>query len=80
MTDAVMSIASEIASKSPMAIWGTKQTLNYGRDHSVADGLEYVATWNAAMFDPDDMAEAVSAQTEDRLAQFPDHRPVRRGI
>jgi len=75
-----MSIASEIASKSPMAIWGTKQTLNYGRDHSVADGLEYVATWNAAMFDPDDMAEAFSAQTEDRLAQFPDHRPVRRGI
>lgn len=80
MTDAVMSIASEIASKSPMAIWGTKQTLNYGRDHSVADGLEYVATWNAAMFDPDDMAEAFSAQTEDRLAQFPDHQPVRRGI
>ena len=80
MTDAVMSIASEIASKRPMAIWGTKQTLNYGRDHSVADGLEYVATWNAAMFDPDDMAEAFSAHSEDRLAQFPDHRPVRRGI
>ena len=80
MTDAVMNIASEIASKSPMAIWGTKQTLNYGRDHSVADGLEYVATWNAAMFDPDDMAEAFSAHSEDRLAQFPDHRPVRRGI
>ena len=59
MDDAVFrEIAKETASKSPMAIWGTKQTLNYGRDHSVADSLEYIATWNAAMFDPDDMAEA----------------------
>jgi len=80
MDDAVLEIAQEIASKSPMAIWGTKQTLNYGRDHSVADGLEYIATWNAAMFDPDDMAEAFMAQTENRDAQFPDHRPTARGI
>ena len=80
MDDAVLEIAKEIASKSPMAIWGTKQTLNYGRDHSVADGLEYIATWNAAMFDPDDMAEAFMAQTENREADFPDHRPTRKGI
>ena len=80
MDDAVLEIAQEIGSKSPMAIWGTKQTLNYGRDHSVADGLEYIATWNAAMFDPDDMAEAFMAQTENRDAQFPDHRPTTRGI
>ena len=80
MDNAVLEIAQEIASKSPMAIWGTKQTLNYGRDHSVADGLEYIATWNAAMFDPDDMAEAFMAQTENRDAQFPAHRPTTRGI
>ncbi len=80
MDDAVLEIAKEIASKSPMAIWGTKQTLNYGRDHSVADSLEYIATWNAAMFDPDDMAEAFMAQTENRDAEFPDHRPTREGI
>ena len=80
MDDAVLEIAQEIASKSPMAIWGTKQTLNYGRDHSVADGWQYIATWNAAMFDPDDMAEAFMAQTENRDAQFPDHRPTTRGI
>ena len=80
MDDAVLEIAKEIASKSPMAIWGTKQTLNYGRDHSVADGLEYIATWNAAMFDPDDMAEAFMAQTETRAAAFPDHRPTRKGF
>jgi enoyl-CoA hydratase len=80
MLKAVLEIAGEIASKSPMAIWGTKRTLNYGRDHSVADGLEYIATWNAAMFDTDDMAEAFRASTEDRDAEFPDHRPLREGL
>jgi enoyl-CoA hydratase len=52
-------IAQEIASKSPMAIWGTKRTMNYSRYHSVADGLDYIATWNAAMFDTDDMTEGL---------------------
>ncbi|SUZ78891.1 uncharacterized protein METZ01_LOCUS31745, partial [marine metagenome] len=80
MLEAVFEIAGEIASKSPMAIWGTKRTLNYGRDHSVADGLEYIATWNAAMFDTDDMAEAFRASTENRDAEFPDHRPLREGL
>lgn len=80
MLEAVLEIAGEIASKSPMAIWGTKRTLNYGRDHSVADGLEYIATWNAAMFDTDDMAEAFRAGTQDRDAEFPDHRPLREGL
>lgn len=80
MLAAVFETADLIASKSPMAIRGTKQTLNYGRDHSVADGLEYIATWNAAMFDTDDMAEAFTAGTENRDAEFPNHRPLRDGL
>ncbi|MDG2112237.1 MAG: crotonase/enoyl-CoA hydratase family protein [Actinomycetota bacterium] len=77
MLGAVMDTAAEIASKSPMAIWGTKRTMNYSRDHSVADGLDYIATWNAAMFDTDDMAEAFTATQEKRDTEFPDHRPIR---
>ncbi|MFT7647701.1 MAG: enoyl-CoA hydratase [Candidatus Poriferisodalaceae bacterium] len=80
MMTGVMGVATEIASKSPMAIWGTKRTINYSRDHSVADGLDYIATWNAAMFDTDDMTEAFMAQSEKRDASFPDHRPIRDGI
>lgn len=80
MLDAVMETADAIAAKSPMAIWGTKQTMNYSRDHSVADGLEYIATWNAAMFDTDDMAEAFNAGMDKRDPEFPDHRPVRKGL
>ena len=70
---AVNEIAKEIASKSPMAIWGTKQSMNFSRDHSVADGLEYIATWNAAMFDMDDMGEAFEATSDRRDAEFPNH-------
>jgi enoyl-CoA hydratase len=70
---AVNEVAKEIASKSPMAIWGTKQSMNFSRDHSVADGLEYIATWNAAMFDMDDMGEAFVASSDRRDAEFPNH-------
>ena len=72
----VMDVAREIATKSPMAIWGTKQTMHYTRDHSVSDGLEFIANWNAAMFDTDDMAEAFGAQMEKRDADFPDLWPL----
>jgi enoyl-CoA hydratase len=76
----VLAVAEEIAAKSPMAIWGTKQTMHYTRDHRVDDGLEYIANWNSAMFDTDDMAEAFRAKSEQRAAEFPDLLPVRDGI
>ena len=41
-------IATTIAAKSPLSIRGIKEMLNYARDHTVADGLNHVATWNAA--------------------------------
>jgi delta(3,5)-delta(2,4)-dienoyl-CoA isomerase len=33
-----LSMAALMASKSPVAVQGTKELLNYSRDHSVADG------------------------------------------
>ncbi len=54
--------AARIAAKSPLAVRGTKEMLLYGRDHSVADGLNYVATWNSAMLHPEEIARAASAQ------------------
>ena len=80
MMASVMETAAEIASKTPMAIWGTKRTMNFTRDHSVADGLEFIANWNAAMFDTDDMAEAFAAQMEQRAAEFPDLWPLSDGL
>ena len=65
----VLEIAREIAAKSPLAIWGTKVAMNYARDHSVDDGLEQIATWQAGMFQPADMAEAFTAKAEKRDAR-----------
>ena len=76
----VLAVAAEIADKSPMAVWGSKQTLHYTRDHSVSDGLEYIANWNAAMFDTADMGEAFRAKAEGRAADFPDLFPTSDGL
>ena len=68
----VMTIAQAIAAKSPLAVRGTKEMLNYGRDHSVADGLDHVATWNAAMLMSADLEEAMSAARERRKPVYQD--------
>jgi len=57
----VREIATAIAAKSPLSIRGTKEQLNYARDHSVADGLNHVATWNAAMLMSEDLTRAMMA-------------------
>lgn len=51
----VLAIARQIAAKSPLAIRGSKQALNYARDHSVADGLAQIAGWNAGMLLSEDL-------------------------
>lgn len=68
----VYEIAAQIAAKSPLAIRGTKEMLNYARDHSVADGLNYVATWNAAMLMSADLDEVMAAMREKRAPRFRD--------
>lgn len=66
----VFKVAAEIAGHSPLAVAGTKEMLNYTRDHSVADGLNYIATWNAAMILGDDMPEALAARMQKRAPAF----------
>ena len=78
--DGVMEIAEEIASKSPLAIWGSKEMITYSRDHSTADSLNYIATWQSGMFQPADMKEAFSAKAENRPSDFDDLLPMREGL
>ncbi len=68
----VLEIAGEIASKSPLAVWGSKEMLTYARDHSVADSLNYIATWQTGMFQPSDMVESFTAKAEGRDPEYPD--------
>ncbi len=68
----VHEIAATIAAKSPLSIRGTKEMITYARDHSVADSLNYIATWNAAMLMSQDLTEAMTANVAKRAPQFKD--------
>jgi len=68
--EAAQGLAGEIAGNSPLAVQGTKAVLRASTDRSVAEGLEYVATWNAGFLASDDLAEAMSAFVEKRPATF----------
>jgi enoyl-CoA hydratase len=71
---AAEAMAQMIATKSPLAITGIKHVLNHGRDHSIDDGLEYVALWNAGMLQGEDVPNAVRAQMAKQEAVFADLR------
>ena len=71
MITAVMDIAAEIASRSPLAVLGCKEMINYARDHSISDSLDYMAVWQSGMFQPQtDMMETFSAKAEKRVPKF----------
>ena len=63
-------MAARIASNSPLAVQGTKRVLRYCEGKSVADGLAFVATWNAAFIASDDLGEAMAAFFEKRPPKF----------
>jgi enoyl-CoA hydratase len=68
----VMEIAEQIAAKSPIAVRGTKEMIRYMRDHRVEDGLEYIATWNAAMLQSEDLRLAMAAHMTKQKPEFAD--------
>ena len=72
MLKAVMTIAKEITSKAPLAIYGSKRIINYARDHSTADTLDYIGIWNASMLQQDEIKEAMTAASENREGEFVD--------
>ena len=69
--DAALQCARDIASKPPVAIWGTKQALHYARDHSVADSLRQMGLLQAAIWSNRHVAESVKAMGEKRTGEFP---------
>ena len=56
-----LALARTIASKSPLAIAGTKLALNHARDHSTASALQQMTLLQSAIFDTGEMATAIAA-------------------
>jgi enoyl-CoA hydratase len=76
MLAAAMQCAKEIASKPPIAIWGTKQAIHYTRDHSVEDSLKQMGWLQGAIWSNAHVREAIVAAKEKRTAQFPALAPL----
>lgn len=68
--EAAAAMAREIASNPPLTVRGVKQVLDYGADKSVADGLDYVAAWNAAFLASEDLGEAMTAFSTRRPPRY----------
>ncbi len=77
MLDGVMEIAGQIAARSPLAVTGAKEMINYTRDHNMADSLNAMSLWQSGMYQPQvDMMETFAAKMEKREPQFDDLCPI----
>ena len=76
----VLKLATRIAKQSPLAVRGSKEAINFARDHGVQEGLAMAALWQSAMFDPLQIAAAGRAQATKSEAKFPDLLPVKHDI
>lgn len=57
--EAAMDIAALLATKSPVAVQGTKELLNHARDNTVASSLRYTGVWNSAAIQTTDVERAM---------------------
>ena len=76
MLAGAMQCAKEIASKPPIAIWGTKQAIHYTRDHSVEDSLKQMGWLQGAIWSNAHVREAITAAKEKRAAEFTPLSPL----
>ncbi len=74
--EAAMQAAQEIASKPPIAIWGSKQALHYARDHSTADALQQMGWLQSGIWSNAHVQEAIAAFQSKRSGNFPALAPL----
>jgi enoyl-CoA hydratase len=77
MLEAALRCAREIASKPPVAIWGTKQVIHYARDHSVDEALKQMGWVQGAIWSNTHVRESLAAMKEKRAGEFPSLPPLR---
>jgi enoyl-CoA hydratase len=67
---AALAFAGEVAANPPIVVHGVKHLLDHNREQRIAEGLKYVAAWNAAFLPSHDLAEAMTAFLERRPPEF----------
>ena len=77
MLKQVMLKAEEIAKKSPLVTRVIKKQINYARDHSVKESLDYGAAWNSSLISRKDMKAALEAFFNKSEAEYDDIEKLR---
>ena len=75
--EGAMACAREIAAKPPVAIWGSKQVIDYAREHSTHDSLRQMGWVQGAIWSNANVREAVTAMRDKRAAAFAPLAPLR---
>ena len=76
MLEQVAALARDIATKSPLAIHSTKHLLNYGRDHSIADTLDYQQLWMGAVSQGEEISTYFKAKQQGAEPEYRDLPPL----
>lgn len=64
-------LAKSIAEKSPVAMIGSKVNLNYSRDHSVTESLDFIVKWNGWALQTKDLNDSIAAMIQKKKATYP---------
>jgi len=78
LLDRALALARTIATKSPLAIAGSKLALNHARDHSTDSALRQMTLLQSAIFDRDEMARAIAGWKAKRDPEFDALTPIAR--
>jgi enoyl-CoA hydratase len=76
MLTSVRALCERIASRSPLAVAATKEAITFVRDHSVEDALQYAASWQAAIFDKNQILKAIEAQKNRTNVEYENLLPI----
>jgi len=74
---AALDMAKRIATKAPLAVSGSKAALNHARDHTVAEGLEWIAVMQGSLWSPADVMAAIQARVARADGEFAPLAPLR---
>jgi len=77
VVEAALDMARAIAAKAPLAVSGSKAALNYARDHTVAEGLEWAAIMQGSLWNPADVMAAIQARRSGQPGDFAPLAPLK---
>ena len=80
MMAGVMEVATQIAEKSPLTIWGTKEVFNHHRQQQTEATLRYIAAWQSGMLQEGELENSVRALQEKRTPDYDDLLPSPKAI